>query len=31
MVEKKFFTEVAPLAKSYNLPDFKDWIRWHLG
>ena len=30
MVEKKFFTEVVLLTKSYNLQDFKDWMHWHL-
>lgn len=30
MVEKKFFTEVVLLTKSYNLQDFKDWMRWHM-
>lgn len=30
MVEKKFFTEVVLLTKSYNLQDFKDWLHWHM-
>ena len=30
MVQKKFFTEVVLLTKSYNLQDFKDWMHWHL-
>ena len=30
MVEKKFFTEVVLLTKSYNLQDFKDWMHWHM-
>lgn len=30
MVEKKFFTEVVLLTKSYNLQDFKDWMHWHI-
>lgn len=29
-MEKKYLTEVVLLTKSYNIQDFKDWIRWHL-
>ena len=30
MVQKKYFTEVVLLTKTYNLQDFKDWLHWHL-
>lgn len=29
-MEKKYLTEVVLLTKSYNIQDFKDWMRWHL-
>lgn len=30
MAQKKYFTEVVLLTKTYNLQDFKDWLHWHL-
>lgn len=29
-MKKKYLTEVVLLTKSYNLQDFKDWLKWHL-
>lgn len=29
-MQKKYLTEVVLLTKSYNLQDFKDWMKWHL-
>lgn len=29
-MEKKYFSEIVLLTKTYNLQDFKDWLKWHL-
>jgi len=30
MKDPLYFSEIVLLTKSYNLQDFKDWMRWHI-